>query len=63
MKRVQHGPESRPSVHSMCDTGPMVQLVMGPMRVSVEHEQSQRLTHVMQVVSATCGSGSALNGK
>ena len=62
MERLQCGSESRPSVHSTHDTGPMVQLVMGPMKVS-----DHKCSHVLHgkshgiVVSATHGGGSVWN--
>ena len=40
----------RSHVHSICKAGPMVQLVMGPMRASGASKQSWRLMGVMQNV-------------
>ena len=50
MGRLQQGLESRSSVHSICDTGLMAQLVMGPMRVSIGCQWSWRLMCIVQKV-------------
>ena len=46
MERLQQGLECRSSVHSVCESG-----LMGPTKVSIECEQSQRLMWVMQEVA------------